>query len=346
MAKRTTLADVAQAASVSKTTASLALNGKANDKIPASTRQRVLAAADALQFRPHGVARALVRRRADVLGVVCTLNPFVELAHHAFEQALLSALFHHVLERGYNPMIYGVPPTDADDRVLARYADGRSDGFILLYPEPESALVQRLYRMGIPVVALCCRAEGIYWVDSDHTDGIRMAVNHLVGLGHRRIGYLVAPDVDRNTHIRVLAFRQALQEHGLSLPEDWVVFYEGKEAASEARIARLCAEPEPPTALLTWNDFAACEVYQSLHRLGVRVPEDISIVGFDDIPAARTLVPALTTVRQDVVQMARMAADLAVRALSGSATPETYGIACPVELVLRYSTAPLRDTSP
>src|SRR5580658_10116611 len=98
MQKRQTLQDVARAARVSMTTASMSLNGKGANKIPLATRQRVQDAAIALQFRPHGVARALVRQRADVLGVVCTLNPFVEMAHHAFEQALLSALFYHTLE--------------------------------------------------------------------------------------------------------------------------------------------------------------------------------------------------------------------------------------------------------
>src|SRR5689334_17304073 len=134
MNKRSTLADVARAANVSKTTASMALNGKGLDKIPHATRARVLAAADELQFRPHAVARALVRRRADVLGIVCTVNPFVELAHHAFEHALLSAVFYHALERGYNPMIYGVPEEGAEEDVFRRYADGRSDAFVLLYP--------------------------------------------------------------------------------------------------------------------------------------------------------------------------------------------------------------------
>ena len=198
MSKRPTLADVAKAANVSVTTASLALNGKATDKIPLSTRKRVYAAAETLNFRPNGVARALVRQRADVLGVVCTLNPFVELAHHSFEQALLSALFYHALEVGYNPMIYGVPPADAEDNLFPRYADGRSDAFVLLYPPPTSLLLTRLPQLGIPVVSVCCRVEGVRWVDSDHESGIRAALAHLIALGHRRIAYLTGPDDGTN----------------------------------------------------------------------------------------------------------------------------------------------------
>ena len=163
MEKRPTLADVAREARVSKTTASLALNGKGLNKIPAATRSRVLAAADALRFRPHGVARALVRRRADTLGVVCTVHPFVELAHHAFEHALLSAVFHYALERGYNPMIYASPADEASEYDFRRYADGRSDAFVLLYPPPNSGLPDYMERMGIPAVALCARRPGAGW---------------------------------------------------------------------------------------------------------------------------------------------------------------------------------------
>lgn len=340
MSRRITLADVARAASVSKTTASMALNGKGMGKIPASTRQRVQSAADALQFRPHGVARALARRRADAIGVVCTLNPFVELAHHAFEQALLSALFYHALECGYNPMIYGAPPVEAGEDLLARYADGRCDGFVLLYPEPDSTLLRRLTQAGIPVVAICRPVEEASWVDSDHAGGIRLALNHLIESGHRRIGYLIDPGVDRDSHVRVLAFRRAFQDCKLPLREDWIVAAETGEAFFEEKLTRLFASLEAPTALVTWNDSTAFEVYRVLRKLGLRIPEDVSIIGFDDIAAARTLVPALTTVRQDVVRMARMAVDIVVSALSENATLTQTSVVCPVELIVRQSTAP------
>jgi len=343
MKKRPTLADVAQSAGVSKTTASLALNGKGLNKIPASTRARVLAAAGALQFRPHGVARALVRRRAEVLGVVCTVNPFFEMAHHAFEQALLSALFYHALERGYNPMIYGPPAEGVAEEALLRYADGRSDAFILLYPPPDSVLLKYLYSQDIPVVALCSstpdpRAVG---VDSDHEAGIRALIAHLTELGHRRIAYIIDPNSDRETHLRILTFRAALRERGLPVREDWIVPYAEENASAEAAVAQLFSGAAPPTALLTWNDFIAEEVYKALRQRGLRIPEDVSVVGFDDTPSARTAVPALTTVRQDMVQMGRAAVDIAIEALAEEIRPEQNRlILCPVQFIVRQSTAP------
>jgi LacI family transcriptional regulator len=349
MLKRPTLKDVAQAASVSTTTASMALNGKGMNKIPAATRQRVQEAAAALEFRPHGVARALKRQRAHVLGVVCTLNPFVEMAHHAFEQALLSALVYHTLEHGYNPMIYGAPTTageDAGSDILPAYADGRSDAFILLYPEPHSPLLSRLPQLGLPVISICCRVDGACWVDSDHPAGIRAALTHLLDLGHRRICYLVNPDVDPQQHARVIAFREMLCERGLPVQDHRIAAYDWNDPASEARMLRLFDDPEPPTALLTWNDFAADEVYKSLRKRGLSIPEDVSIIGFDDVPSARTAVPPLTTVRQNVMPMAGAAVDLALRLLvTKSETPSACEIVCPIELIIRHSTAPPRDIS-
>jgi LacI family transcriptional regulator len=343
MNKRPTLADVARAAGVSKTTASLALNGKRVEKIPATTRDRVLAAAGALQFRPHGVARALVHRRADVLGVVCTLNPFVEMSHHAFEQALLSAVFYHSLEHGYNPMIYGVPAESTEVTGFMRYADGRSDAFILLYPPPESSLLAFLHACDIPAVALCCRDPNGYsrWVDSDNEAGIRAALEHLIELGHRRIAYFIGPEVEDNVHSRVTAFRATLRENGLAVREDWIVPYTWDSATTEQTLDRLLRSDPAPTALLTWNDFVAEEVYKALRQLDRRVPEDISIVGFDDMPSARTAIPPLTTVRQDVVRMGRASVELALQAFrEPESTEEIRHIVCPISLVVRQSTAP------
>jgi LacI family transcriptional regulator len=349
MQKRPTLKDVAKAASVSTTTASMAINGKGTSKIPLSTRQRVQEAAAALQFRPHGVARALKRQRAHVLGVVCTLNPFVEMAHHAFEQALLSALFYRTLESGYNPMIYGAPAVDGPDAgndLFPRYADGRSDAFILLYPKPDSPLLSCLPQLGLPVISICCRVNGACWVDSDHVAGIRAALTHLIDLGHRRIVYLVNTDVDRIKHARAAAFRETLHERGFSEHEIQIIAYDWNDSGSEERMLRLFDEPESPTALLTWNDYAADEVYKSLRKRGLHIPEDVSIIGFDDIPSARTAAPPLTTVRQDVMQMAGTAVDLALRMLTtNSESPSACEIVCPVELIVRQSTAPPKDRS-
>jgi LacI family transcriptional regulator len=347
MEKRPTLADVAREAGVSKTTASLALNGKGLNKIPDETRARVRAAAEALRFRPHGVARALVRRRAETLGVVCTVHPFVELAHHAFEHALLSAIFHDALQRGYNPMIYAPPGDGAGEVDLRRYADGRSDAFVLLYPPAADGLPDYLEALGIPAVALCARRPCANWrqVDSDNEAGIRAALGHLVALGHRRIAYLIGPGGEDHVDTRVQAFFAVLHERGLAVRQEWIQPFCNGAADTYAMVERLFAGAETPTALLTWNDFAAEEVYKALRRLGRRIPEDVSIIGFDDMPSSRVAVPPLTTVRQDVVRLGRAAVDLALQALSADAVnPAARVVVCPVELVLRQSTAPCRVT--
>lgn len=346
MRKRSTLADVAIKAGVSKTTVSLTLNGKGAESIPRATRDRVMAAAGELQFRPHAAARALVRRRAEVLGVVCTFDPFLDLAHHAFDHGLLASVFHSALQRGYNPMMYRFPPDGADERVLLRYADGRSDAFVLLYPPLDSPLMHRLQKLGMPMVTVCCRPPDpkARWVDSDNDSGIRMAIRHLKGLGHRRMAYFYTGTQYGNRNDRVNSFLASTREPGSGIDKTWVWEHDWTEAGSVELLRKLLAEPDPPTAILVWNDVAAENVYFAAHRLGVRIPEDMSVVGFDDTPTARMAMPGLTTVRQNLTMMGKAAADLALDALDDEPVmPGCTSVICPVALVVRESTGPARN---
>lgn len=343
MRKRPTLVDVAREAGVSKTTASMALNGKGHSNIPDATRERVVAAAVALEFRPHAVARALTRRCAEVLGIVCTVNPFEDLSHHAFEHCLYAAIFYHSLERGYNPMIYGFPARPDDRHDIHRFADGRSDAFILIYPRPESPLLRFLHEEGIPTVTVSCRDNDPRgrWVDSDNEAGIRSAVKHLVELGHRRIAYLSGPPAEDNARTRLAAFRNVLAEYGLPVREDWMTPYTWKREVTRRQLDRFLADPEPPTALLAWYDFAAEDVYEAAARRGLRIPQDISVIGFDDAPSSRIASPPLTTVRQDPVLMGEAAVDLALAALDERSHADSpRSVICPIELIVRGSTAP------
>src|SRR5579884_3149884 len=272
MKQRATLADVARSAGVSKTTASLVLNGKGEANISEETRQRVATAAAALHFRPHGVARALTRRRADVLGIVCAIDPFVEqVHHHEFEHTLLSAIFSRAMERGYNPLIYNYPPLDAGPERLLRYADGRSDAFILIFPPAECILLTRLHALAIPAVAVMSRethAEAL-WVDSDHEAGIQALVGHLAELGHQKIAYLTGPPEEEAVAARVAAFRKALTERGLPVREEWIEPYLWDTEETHNTLKRLLCQPDRPTALLTWYDFAAGDVYLAARQLNL-----------------------------------------------------------------------------
>ncbi len=341
MKNRPTLADVARVAGVSKTTASMALNGKGDGNIPAATREKVLAAAQALQYRPHGVARALTRRRADVLGIVCNISPFIRRAQHAFEHGLLSAVFHRALECGYNPMIYGYPHDPATAEEVSRYADGRSDAFILINPALGCALRNYLQMVRIPVVALCSRSTGAdeLWVDSDNESGIRAAVDHLARRGHRQIAYLTGPQLEDNARARVSAFRSALRERGLPEQDARIVPYTWNMDVTRRQLRGFVSGPEPATAVLTWNDFAAEELYRAAEAEGLRIPGDLSVIGFDDTHAAPVMAPPLTTVRQDLEGMGRAAVDLALASVTADVSElKPPSVVCPVKFIERAST--------
>jgi LacI family transcriptional regulator len=343
MAKRLTLADVAIAAGVSKTAASLVLNGKEATNVSQETRKRVLAVTESLGFRPHALARALSRRHAEVLGVVVAMDPFVHDSQHLFEHGLLSAIFRRTLECGYNPLVYGFPSAADGSRAFSRYGDGRSDAFLLLNPPVGCPLVTYLHSIDVPTVTICCRDQDPRgrWVDSDNEAGIRAIVSHLSDLGHRRIGYFVGPENEDNLSSRSAAFRSVMAEQQLGVREDWIVHFSWDFGVTSQDVRRLLDGPDRPTALLAWNDYAAGDICRAARFLGICVPEDLSVVGFDDTPSASTTDPALTTVRQDLAQMGESAVDLALRALSEGADDRgTRSVACPVQLVVRQSTGP------
>lgn len=354
MRKRPTLADVAKAAGVSKTTVSIALNGREVKNVSELTRARIVAVARTLGFRPHGVARALSRRRADVLGVVGKVDPFIHESQHRFEHGLLSSIFRRTLERGYNPLIYGFPREDDDEHVLTRYADGRSDAFLLVNPPVDCPLAGYLRSTGMPFVSICNRggadAFKSWWVDSDNEAGVRALVDHLAALGHRRIAYFTGPPNEDNVRTRTHAFRAALAAHGLPVYDDMIARFYWDDGRTGNTLAALMSRRDRPTALLAWNDYVAEDLCRRVRELGLRVPEDVSIAGFDDTPQARTADPPLTTVRQELDALGRNAVDLALEALCGEedevAADSARSILCPVRLVVRDSTAPAREPTP
>jgi LacI family transcriptional regulator len=343
MRVRPTLADVAKAAGVSKTTASLSLNGREVRNVSTETQRRIHSVALELGFQPHALARALSRRRADVIGVVGAIDPFVHESHHLFEHGVLTSIFRRTLECGLNPLVYRLPSLQADASSLATYTDGRSDGFILLNPPADCPLTTHLHEANIPAVTICYRnpLAGGLWVDSDNEAGIEMLLNHLVSLGHRKIGYFVGPGREGNAVARRTAFRGTLQSLGIAVNERWIVRFLWDFDCTLELVDQMFATDDHPTALLAWNDYAAEHICRALQIRGFRVPEDVSVAGFDDTPKALLADPPLTTIRQDLALLGHSAVDLAMQAIEGDGTQKFRPVTCPVELVVRNSTGPI-----
>lgn len=326
--------DVAEAAGVSTATVSRALS--APEMVSRDTRAIVLKAVEATGYRMNHAARNLRRRQA---GGIVVLVP--NLANPFFAQ-ILSGIAAAMAPSGYNVLIADTRQADTGGSMLDYLHNNRADGLIVLDAGlPEEVLSAGQRRASQPPIVFACE-----WLDDDdrasvtidNAYGARLAIDHLVGLGHRRIGHLMGPPGNVLTATRAQGTRAALAAHGLAAREDWFFAGDFSLASGAAAARRWLALDERPTAVFCASDAMAGGFVGALHRAGVRVPEDVSVVGFDDIEIAAHLVPALTT----IAQPRRLIGETAARKLLGligrAGQPEETHEVLPVELVVREST--------
>lgn len=325
--KPPTIRDVARRAGVSHQTVSRVLNDHPN--ITASTRDRVLAAMAALDYRPSHVARALANGRSGTIGVISTDNgrygPPKTL--HAIEAA--------GRDSGYFMSTINLASVGHDQMraALAHLLDQGIDGIVVI--APQALMLESFHELapGLPFVTVDSAASGEeHSIAIDQRLGARLATEHLVDLGHRRILHVSGPADWLDSQARVDAWQSVMDAAGLDAPDplegDW-------SAQSGYRISEQLVE-QRATALFVSNDQMALGLLHGFHQRGVRVPDDVSIVGFDDIPEAAYFNPSLTTVRPDFAELGRQCMALLHSQLTGGDMPPHEPI--PPLLVVRGST--------
>ena len=323
-----TIADVARRSGVSTATVSRILSGSAPAR--PETRARVLAAARELGYRPSGVARALKRRETRTLGLVVTdiTNPFYPQIVRAAEIA--------AHERGYGLVL----ANGEDDPVrelqhLELLVERRVDGIVIASSHLTRHHAERLDEITVPIVlvndpiAHASRPA----ITADHRLGTRLATEHLLELGHRRIGHISAPPEHVAAGLRQRGVIDAMRGIGTPL----VLEGDGGVAGGAAAVPALLEAGI--TAIVAYNDLTAIGALGALREQGARVPHDVSLVGFDDIPMAAWTEPPLTTVRQDTEALGRWAVERIIRALTGEPAAAERVLLEPT-LVIRYSTGP------
>ena len=342
-----TLADVGRAAGVSAMAASTVLNGaRTSSRISPDTRGRILEAAAALHYRPNAAARALVRRRMSTLGVAAVLEGG-ELNHYFLE------VFNGVLEtaarHGQNTTVFTLHDWDRDAQRIAGFCDGRIDGLLLIAPligPGEAALLPA----HTPLVSIHANhaLPGVVDLESDEENGSCALVRLLIGLGHRRILHLAGPAGMLGSERRLAGYRRALEEAGIGF-DPALVRVAGFHAVQGRAAMRAWLDENSgrplPTAIFCANDAMAFGCLEALSAAGLRVPDDISVAGFDDTLAARACVPQLSTVRQPLRQMGGRSVELLLElarsnpeGLAAPASPVVFA----TEPVLRASVAPPR----
>ncbi len=336
-----TMRDIAAQAGVAQSTVSRVLNNAASPvSIAPETRERVLETATRLGYRPNPLARALRGARTMLLGAVVRdiTDPFFALA--------IEALSVEALARGYN-VVLGHAHGKADEAIVltAVLETRHCDAIVLLGDMTDQPrFIQDLRDTRVPVVALWqgSRIQGIPAVNVDNAHGIRLAVDHLRERGHTRIAFIGGRPLG-DIEERRTAYVELMAEGGLDVPDGYVQHSVNTPAGGKAALRALLELPQPPTALVAATDVIAVGVLNAAFDLGVRVPDQLSVVGFDDIPVAAYTVPELTTLRMPTAQMIAAAM---VMAIDEAAKPaDERGPALRVlrpDLVVRRSTAAVR----
>lgn len=319
----------------------MVLNGsRSNTRVSTKTRQRVLAAAEQLRYHPNALARGLVRRRMETIGVLFAAPITRSIIDNPYAANVLCGIIAAATAAGFNVMHYAQRWRGARESA-PRFRDRRSDGVIVLTPPAGSDVVSGLVSLGLPVVVVGTSDQrDAPSVDVDNTLGARLAVEHLLGLGHTRIAHLMGDAYFEHVGIRRGGYRAAMEAAGIQVRPEYVVpgVYEAEQ--TRASVRRLLALPEPPTALFAGNDMLAMWAIEQARECGVRVPEELSVVGFDDVSLASQVTPPLTTVRQPLREMGELAVRCLLERIEGEAARGGVRVV-PPELVVRGSTAPL-----
>lgn len=328
--------DIAREANVSQSTVSRVINN--NPRISEATRQRVRKAMERLGYSPNAVARTLITGRSQLLGLVVSniTNPFYP--------EVIEAIVATATEHDYNVVLCN---TQEDLQLQTSYLqlliEHQVDGAILT-----SSLLDaegRLARMApdtIPIVMVNRTVEGLR-VDSVRMNNVaagRMVARHLVELGHRDLAFVGGLAQTSTNSERLIGFRSELETLGVGLPEEYVTHRAFTRASGYELTEGLLALPQRPTALFCADDLIALGAMDAIVDAGLRIPDDISVVGVDDVPAASLRQVALTTVRQPAAEMGRRAVQLLLERIQGAPDAEPIDIVLRPRLIVRRTSGP------
>jgi LacI family transcriptional regulator len=334
--RRVTLKELAEHLSLSRTTISMILNDVPEaTRFPEETRQRVVESARKLGYRPNYFARSLGKKRTYLIGVIAPDFG------NGYEAAILSGFQRCLLNTGYTTFISThLWSSSLLQRHIETLCDRGAEGLLLINSTPSES-------PGIPAVTICTDRSPIWStrVSINNAIGIGKAIDHLVGLGHREIAFIKGPEGSGDTEERWNAVLATCKTLGVRVDPCLTVQLErldppGTRHAEEGRIAaqELLRRGKPFTAVVAFNDISALGAMTALREGGHKVPEDVSIMGFDDIEFASIAYPPLTTIRQPLHEMGASAAELLLRKLTNDERVQNLRVR--PELIVRSSTCP------
>jgi LacI family transcriptional regulator len=331
---RLTIRQVADLAGVSTATVSRVINGRAD--VSERARKAVMQVVREHGYSTNRTARGLSGGRTGLIGVT------LPVLHHSYFSVILAgageALYEHDMRMVLCPTNH---EHEREVTLLERLMQGTTDGALLILPEESGDELSALHEHGYRFVIVDPHLpldERVPTVSAAHTSGASEAVEHLLGLGHRRIAAITGPKGWIATEERRRGYRAALAAVGVMPDPQLEVEADFRTKGGMQAALSLLALDDPPTAIFAFNDMLAIGAMQAARQCGIRVPEELSVVGFDDTFEASIVTPTLTTVRQPLAEMGRMAVALLVRLL-GNQRMEALHVELETKLVVRESTA-------
>lgn len=328
---RASITDVAKRAGVSKTTVSHVINN--TRFVEDGTRRLVLDAIHALNYRPSSIARSLTTNRTNTVGIIAS-----DITNHFFAEIVRGA------EDVMGPEGYGLIVCNLDENperethYLELLLRQRVDGVIAAAATRRWDEGAEIEAQGTPVVFVDRRFAGMDndFVGVDNARGAYEAVSHLLGSGHRAIGVVAGFKTLSTMRERLAGVTQALGEHNLALREDWLLESAQRVDDAQKRIAELLARPERPTAIFAATNVLALATLRAIRDVGLRCPQDVALIGFDDHPWATITTPALSVVKQPARELGQAAAHMLCSKINGEPV-EQPTVILPCSLVLRES---------
>lgn len=334
------LADISRICGVSLGATSKALSGKPG--VSEATRKRILSVATQYNYRPNRLVHAIQKGCSMTVGLTC--NDF----RSDFSGRIIEGMLEVLYGADYDAIVISWDLcVQGGEQVLQTFAERRVDGLLMFPPadQPSLAYVQELRNFRRPIVVVdqtFAGCEDYDFVGSQDFEGGVLATEHLLKLGHRKIANICHRKTSTG-RARLDGFLQAMARHGVTVHEKWireVVHYGSDEPLTAARELLSASKEERPTALVCFNDWIALDVMGAAQDVGLRVPDDVSVMGFADLRASTSVRPRLTTVAQDPMEIGRRAATRLLGLLDERASQEKEG------LLARFSRAPLMDRVP
>jgi len=324
--KPVTSIDVARLAGVSQPTVSRAFDSEAS--VAPTTRAKVLVAARQLGYQPNVIARSLSTQRTDIVGLV-----MANLTHSLFYPNVLDAFIDQLQAHGKQSLLFNVPPDRPVDDILSRILGYQVDALVIASTMPSNEIIDECNQRRTPVILLNRYAPetSANSVCCDNVAGGRMAADLLLDAGHERLAFLAGIAGTATNRLRENGFASRLQERGyteMTREQGAYTYTSGYEATR-----RLLAQNRPPDAIFCAADIMALGAMDAAREAGLTIPDDLSIVGFDDIPVAGWPAYNLTTIRQPIAQMV----DMAVSLITAPDAPTGQTYLLPGELILRGS---------